>query len=1061
MKKIYRSLSRSASVFLLLMIAFAAYGQKHVVSGTITGADSSPMPGVNVLVKGTAIGSATDGDGNYSVEAGENDILVISFIGYASQEIRVGNQTNISVKMTEDVATLQEVVVVGYGEMRRSDLTAAQTSITSQDMNRTVNTTIEQAIQGRAPGVYVTQNTGAPGGGISVNIRGINSINGSNEPLYVVDGVQIQGSISATGSNPLSSLNPSDIEDMQILQGPNATAIYGSRGTNGVILITTKRGKAGDVKISYDYGYTLQTTPKKLNVMNLRQYAQMEAEYKDIAGGDVREDFLDPSILGEGTNWQDALFQSAAMQKHQISLSGGSDKTTYFLSGERTVQEGVALGSGFERTSVRLNLDNKPRTWFSIGANINYAQTDEKLGSNDLNGNNLIVNAIRLGPQIPVINPDGTYGGGNITNSSAEQFAPPNPVGLANISTNEITRRRLLGGVNAGIKIIDGLELRTNFNTDIGFSNSTKFIPTYKFGWQENQNATLENNHNLNTYWNWSQTLQYTKQFGKHHINVMATHEAQESSYKNLKGSRSGFLTNQVIDLNAGNADKIGNGGGQGEWAMESYLGRVNYNFSDRYIVTAALRADGSANFGPGNKWGYFPSVSAAWRVSEEQFFDDIEAVSDLRFRFETGLTGNQGNGGAIYGAMAKALATEWGSGFRPGNYPNSEYQWEETKTNNFGLTLGLFNNRIQLDADYYIKNTNNLSLQAELPWYLGADGNGSITAPTVNVGSLENKGWGFTLSTKNINKGGFVWESSLNLSGFKTKITALATGTSHITREGEDWFLSNLAQRSQVGHSPWLFFGYKEEGLFQSREELENSALPVDNEGNEHPIGEDGIWVGDVKYSDLSGPDGVPDGKITADDRTFLGNPYPKWFGGLTNNFSFKGINVSILITASYGNQVFNYLRYQNTNPGNINLGSNMFAEAFDYAKVALDNEGNPYLLNPETKVNRMSDNNLNGNYDRLTDKYLEDGSYMRVKNISVSYNIPSSLLARQKIVKGIRVGVSAQNIMTVTGYSGYDPEIGSYVGPNANVGQGFIGVDYGRYPLTPVYSFNLGVDF
>ncbi|MFO7256457.1 MAG: TonB-dependent receptor [Bacteroidota bacterium] len=1054
MKIVYRSFARAVVAVLLLLGFASAYGQQRIVTGQVNDQSGNAMPGVNVVRKGTSIGTATDGNGSFSIEASDDDVLVISFIGYVSQEIRVGSQSNIRVVLSEDVATLNEVVVVGYGEMRRGDLTTAQTSISSTDIQRTLNTTIEQAIQGRSAGVYVTQNTGAPGGGISVNIRGINSIGGSNEPLYVIDGVQIQGSTSASGTNPLASLNPADIASMEILQGPSATAIYGSRGTNGVVLITTKRGKAGDVKVTYDFSYSLQTPPENIPVMNLRQYAQMENEYKAIAGGQVREDFLDPSILGEGTNWQDELFKSAAMQKHQVSVSGGNDKTTFYISGERMIQDGVALGSGFERTSARVNLDVKPLEWLFIGGNVNYAKTDEKLASNNLNGNNLIVNAIQLGPQIPVRNLDGTYGGGNPANN-AEQFAPPNPVGIAELSTNKLRRDRIMGGLNAGVRILDGLELRTNFNTDIGFYHSTYYLPTYDFGWQENATAVLENNHNYNTYWGWSQTIQYTKQIGKHHINAMATHEAQESYWKNLNASRRGFLTNEVLDLNAGDAETAGNGGGQGDWAMESYLARVNYNFDDRYIVTAAYRADGSANFGPGKKWGYFPSISGVWRISEEAFFN-VPFINDLRLRFETGLTGNQGGGGGIYGRMATALPTEWGSGFRPENYPNADYQWEETRTDNYGITFGLFNGRIQVDADYYIKNTDNLILQSELPWYMGTRGDAAVGAPMVNVGSLENKGWGFSIQTTNIDKNGFKWESNFNISGFKTKITNLTTGSTHLTREGPDWFLANFAQRTQVGYAPWLFYGYIEEGLFQSVEEIENSARPVDNNGDPRPAAENSIWVGDVKYRDINN-----DGKITADDRTFLGNPYPKWFGGFTNTFSFKGIDVSILLTYSYGNQVYNYVRYQNNNPNNINLGRNMFVEAFDYAKVAVDEEGNPYLLNPGTRVNRISGSNVNGNYDRLTDKYLEDASYLRVKNITVSYSLPQSLLSKQRVVRNVRLGVSVQNAFTITDYSGYDPEVGSYVGPNAAQAEGFVGVDYGRYPLTPVYSFNVGVDF
>jgi TonB-dependent starch-binding outer membrane protein SusC len=1050
MKKVYRSLKRTASVFLLLVVALiTVYGQQRAVTGTVTDVEGSPMPGVNVVKKGTTIGTSTDAEGKFAIEALENDVLVFSFIGYASQEIQVGTRTAFDIKLEEDVRSLQEVVVVGYGEMRKGDVTAAQTSISSKDINRTVNTTFEQAIQGRAAGVYVTQNTGAPGGGISVNIRGINSISGTNEPLYVIDGVQVPGSISPSGSNPLSSLNPADIENMEILQGPSATAIYGSRGTNGVVLITTKRGKSGDVKISYDYSYSHQTAPEKLDIMNLRQYAQMENEYKAIAGGNVREDFLDPSLLGNGTDWQGELFKSAAMQKHQIALSGGSEKTTFYLSGERMKQEGVALGSGFDRTSIRLNLDNKTRDWLTLGGNVNVAQTDERISSTQ---SNLIVNAIQLAPHIPVRNLDGTFGGGNVINSGAEQFSPPNPIGLAKLTTNELTRRRLLGGLNATIKIIEGLEFRTSFNTDIGFSNSTYYLPTYKFGWQENTVAILNNNHNLNTYWNWNQLVQYSKQFGKHHINAMVTHEAQESQWKNLFAERRGFATNEVLDIEAGDESLDDTGGGQGDWAMESYLGRINYNFQDRYIVTAALRADGSINFGPENKWGYFPSVSAAWRISEEEFFV-APFVSDLRLRIETGLTGNQGNSGPIYGTL-RAGPSEWGTSFSPSRYPNPDFQWEETQTNNFGLNLGLFDNKIQLEADYYIKTTDNLIQSAAWPWYMGTVGNGGIAPPTVNLGSLENKGFGITLNTVNVNTGGFRWQSNLNFSKFKTEIKTLTTSTSQVDRV--NWWMKNWTQRSVVGEAPWLFYGYVEEGIFQSREDLENSALPSDNNGMEYPIAENSIWVGDVKYRDING-----DGIITGADQTFIGNPWPKWYAGFTNTFSYMGIDVSVLITSSYGNDVYNYIRNENSNPNNINLGRNMFLTAFDYARVAMDAEGNPYLENPETNVARMSGGNKNNNFDRHTDKFVEDGSYVRVKNISVSYNFPKSLIANQKFIKAARVGLSAQNVFTITGYTGYDPEVGSYVGPNANPGNAAVGVDYGRYPLTPVYSFNVGIDF
>jgi TonB-linked SusC/RagA family outer membrane protein len=1061
MRKFYSSLIRSATVLLFLLTAFAAVAQRNTVRGTVTGTGGSPMPGVNILVKGSTNGTSTDSDGKYSLEASADDVLVYSFIGYTSQEVRVGTQTSINVSLIEDMRTLNEVVVVGYGEMRRGDITAAQTSISSKDISRTINTTLDQAIQGRAPGVYITQNTGAPGGGVSVNIRGVNTINGTNEPLYVIDGVQIQGSTSITGTNPLSNLNPSDVESLEILQGPNATAIYGSRGTNGVVLITTKRGKSGEMKISYDYTYSLQDRPKNLDVMNLQQYAQMYLDYKNAIGDNgIREDFRDPSLLGPGTDWQKELFRKAAMHKHQVSLSGGIDKSSFYLSAERMMQDGVGLGSGFNRTSVRLNTDSKPRKWLSISTNIMVSQTDQKLGTmgTGTSGlwNNLLLNAIQLAPDIPVKNLDGTYGAGNPAVSTAQQFAPPNPVGLANITTNEQTVRSLIGGLTAGIQITKGLEFRTNFNANMGYTNSTLFNPTYQFSvYQFNNVALLRNQSNSNTYWSWNQMLTYVRDFGKHHLNVMATHEAQESFWKNLMGQRQNFPGNNILDLNVGDPATAANGGGQGPWAMESYLGRVNYNFGDRYIITAAYRADGSVNFAPANKWGYFPSASVAYRISNEDFFQ-VPFISDLRLRYETGITGNQGAGGAIYGSLTSGPSS-WGTSFSPGRYPNPNFKWEETKTNNFGLTLGVLDGRIQLDADYYIKNTDNLILQSSLPWYMGTSGTSAVQAPFVNIGSLQNKGWSFSINTLNIVSGGFKWTSNLNISSFKPKITSLTTESGQIDRTlGVAKNGTPFVQRTVVGQAPWQFVGNIQQGVFQSEQDVTNSPRPVDSNGNLFPVGVNGIWVGDAKYKDVNN-----DGKIDQNDLTYIGSPWPKWFGGFTNNVSYKGFELSVLFTFSYGNKIYNLAKDEQTNPNNINLGRNMFMSTHDYAKLATNDEGKAYLLNPDTSVPRvLGSSGLNNNYSRYTSTYVEDGSYARLKNVTLSYALPASLISKQKVIKGVRLAVSAQNLFTITKYSGYDPEVGSYVGNSYN-GDTMVGVDYGRYPLTRVYSFNIGVDF
>ncbi|GAB3532520.1 TonB-dependent receptor [Pontibacter brevis] len=1042
--------------FLLLQSVCSFAQATQPISGRVVSSeDNQGLPGVSIGVRGTSTGAISDAQGQFQLQAASDAVLVVSYIGFTTQEVPVNGRSNITITLRPDEKVLEEVVVTGYGELRASDVPSAQATITSESIERTVNTTVEQAIQGRAPGVYVTQNTGAPGGGISVNIRGINSINGSNEPLYVIDGVQIQGSNSTSGVNPLASLNPSDIESMEVLQGPSATAIYGSRGTNGVVLITTKRGKSGDVRVNYAFLTSVQTPPKPLDVMNLREYAQMDNEYKELAGGAIREDFLDPSILGAGTNWQRELFRNAPMNKHQLSLSGGSENTRFYLSGEYLDQQGVAIGSGFDRASVRLNLDSKANKWLTLGANFSFAQTNEQISTTQWD---IINNAIQLSPAIPVRNLDGTYGGGQPrlnpdgSVSEAERFTPANPIGLANIITNDMVRRRLLGGLNATVHLAEGLEFRTNFNADYGNGFGTTFLPTYSFGYQRNTIARLDNRNETSIYWNWNQLLQYSKQFGKHSLTVMATHEAQASNWRNTTLGRSGFNTNEIIDINAGeqNANQR-TGGGQGDWAMESYLGRVNYNFGDRYIIQGAIRADGSANFGTDNKWGYFPSISAAWRVSEESFFS-VPAISDLRLRFETGLTGNQGAGGNIY-ARLQQYPTEWGSGFLAANYPNPNFRWEETLTNNVGINLGLFGNRVQIEADYYVKNTDNVIVRSSLPWYLGSTGNGSVQAPLVNFGALQNKGWSFMINTINLDKGDFKWETNINLSHFRAEVTKLYTETSVVARNAPDWYIQPLwSQRTVVGESPWFFYGYIEEGIFQTEEEVRNSARPADSQGQPFEVGENSIWVGDVKFRDLNG-----DGIINELDQTKIGSPWPTLFGGFTNDFSYKGFNLSVLLTGTYGNDVYNYVRFRNSNPNNINVGQNMFTEARNYARV--NAEG--VLENPGTTVPRLSGADVNKNFARHTTKYVEDGSFVRVKNISLNYTIPTSLISKQNIVKAARVGVSAQNLYTFTKYTGYDPEVGSYVGPNVGNDNAPIGVDTGRYPITPIYSFNLGIDF
>ena len=1048
-----RLLPRMLLAFICMLFMSLTYAQERVVTGKVLDEDGVPLFNATVDVQGAKVTTLTDVSGNFRISVPATaKALIISYVGMQTQTVSINNLSEINVKLVVGDSKMNEVVVVGYGSAKKANLTSAQTTVSAKDIERTVNTTIEQALQGRAAGVYITQNSGQPGGGISVNIRGVSSINGTTEPLYVIDGVQVQGSQisfgSTSSSNPLAGLNPSDIEDVQILQGPSATAIYGSRGTNGVIMITTKRGKSGDPKLNYTFQYNLQTPPDRVEVMNLPEYAQMVKEFHVIAGGVTPGEFLDPKLLGTGTDWQAELFRNAPMSKHQLSLSGGTPATTYYLSGEYLTQEGIALGSGFRRYGIRLNLDNKPRQWITMGVNLSYNQTNEDLTTSQ---ENIISNALQLTPQIPVKNINGSWAGGDVTNG-ANQFAPVNPIAIASLTSNENVRRQFLGGLNVGLNLAKGLTFRTTLNTNLGYSNASYYQPTYQIGWAINATASMQSGTGTNTYWNWNQLLEYNKTFGKHSVVLMAAHESQESTWQNLMGRRTGFLTNDVFDLNAGDPATASNGGGSGTWGMESYFGRVNYNYDNRYIVWATMRRDGSVFFGPERRWGNFPSISAAWRISEESFFD-VSFISDLKLRLEAGTTGNQGNGSGIYAPLATG-ATTWGTGFLPSVYPNPSLQWEDTKTKNVGINLGLFNNRISFEADYYVKNTTNLNMVSSLPMYMGTNGVGSVRAPLVNLGALKTTGWGIMLNTINISNKNFRWETNLNLSHFKTNIESLNTENAFVERSS--WWLNNWTQRSTVGMEPWLFRGYIEEGLFQSLDEISKSAVPVDNQQARLPIDEqNGLWVGDVKYKDING-----DMKIDVNDMTYIGNPWPKLFGGITNTFGYKGFDLSVLITGTYGNDIYNYLAAVNSNPNNINLSRNLMRNTINYAKLTTNTNGEPVLSNPGTNVARIS-YGPNGNYARPTTKWVEDGSFLRLKNISLSYNLPESLISKQKLIRGIRATIGAQNIATLTNYSGFDPEVGAYVGRDASSSNQAIGLDFGRYPLTRSYTFTIGVNF
>ena len=1025
--------------------------QNRTVTGTVTSStDGEGLIGVSVQVKERPnVGTITDLDGKYSIQARSNETLIFSYIGYQTQEIKA-NKTIVNVQLKEDSKILDEVVVVGYGTMKRSDLTGAVTSISEDEIKQSVITSLDQALQGRAAGVSVTQNSGAPGGGISVSIRGINSLNG-NEPLYVIDGVAISGN-NSTNSSVLSAINPSDIVSMEILKDASATAIYGSRASNGVVLITTRQGQAGKTKISYEGYYGLQQLPKKLDVMNLREYAEYQNMRADIIGFGEREEFADPSLLGNGTDWQNEIFQNASMHNHQINISGGNDNVKYSISGGYLKQEGIAIGSDFERFSARVNIDNKITKWLSTGLRASVAKTTQH---NTIDNGNIIRTAIEQLPDTPARNPDGSWGAQE-TENFGTYFA--NPVAEALLRENYDKGTQMYIDFFADLTLWKGLVFRAEYAGNYSYSNNYYYQPFYDYG---HYTQTSEGRRSANNGSNWTLKtfLTYNGTFGKHNISAMVGHEAQENSWENLQGSRQNYIFNTIHELNMGDATTAKNSSGRGSSAIESYYGRFTYGYDERYLATFTLRGDGSSTFGPANRWGVFPSVALAWKINNEKFLKNVKWLNNLKLRLGWGLVGNQSADSYAYGVTMASAASIWGTGFYAGNYPNDKLKWEETKAYNVGLDLNLFNNRVEFIFDTYFKNTDNLLMRASLPTYVS----GIIQSPWVNAGAMQNRGAEFTLNTVNISTKDFVWRSGLTISFNKNKITDLYTETSSMSGVLD---ATQTLTLSVVGQPVGQFYGYKVTGMFKTEDDFyqrdgngnflldkNGSRIPVALPENQH-IAPDETWVGDFIFEDLN-----KDGVIDEQDRTFLGNPEPKFSYGFNNTFTYKGFDLNIFINGVYGNKLLNLIRQDFTNPMR---NSNLLEEATGIAKVEVIDPNSPSdaiwnvrVSNPQSAtVQRLSTVDANDN-NRMSDRFVEDGSYLRIKNISLGYTFPQKWIRKWKI-ENLRIYMNIQNAFTFTKYKGYDPEVGAY---NYNVL--LRGVDSARYPSQRIYTFGLNLSF
>jgi len=1044
---------------LLFMIPLSAMAQDVKITGTVTDATTGDeVIGATVKVQGAAGGTITDISGNYQITARVGRNLEFSYVGYKTQVVKVTKGGVINVKLAEDAQLMDEVVVVGYGVMKRSDLTGSVSSINEEQIKQGVNTSVEQAMQGRIAGVQVTQNSGAPGGGISVQIRGINSLNGGNEPLYVIDGIAMSGQTSSNNS-VLSTINPSDITSIEVLKDASATAIYGSRASNGVVLITTKHGQEGKPKITYEGYAGWQMLPKQLNVMNLHEYAEYYNTRAKIFGWGTQPQYLNQDLLTDGTNWQDELFRTAFMHNHQLNVNGGTQNMHYSISGGYLDQDGIAVGSSFKRATFRSNFDTEINKWLSINANISYSSTDQNTSFDEFS---VIYNALTGLPDMAAHNPDGSYDfGGNL-----EYNYNSNPLFEAEMKDNSRDNQSLDYNFAANIKPFKGLNIRIEYGGNRGWGRSYYFVPEYETASRKIE-SQLTHGNSTNKYNSFKQYATYEVEPWKgHRFSIMAGHESQDGEWYQGTMGRKGYISSAIKSIAVGDAATATNGEQGADWAIESYFGRLNYNLLERYLFTATMRYDGSSQFAKGHRWGAFPSAAFAWRISQEPFMKNLTWLSNAKLRLGWGHVGNQNAGGYSYGVRMKNVTTATGTAYIPANYANPLLTWESTKAWNVGLDLSLFNNRIELIVDAYLKNIDDLLLQAILPNYLKSD-NGMSPA-WENTGSMQNKGIEFTLNTVNVASKNFQWRTGITLSFNRNKLKSLNSDSGALFGKVSD----DVLTKTDIGGSVGRFFGYNVIGMFTCEDDFyqknklgefvldENGArVPVarpvvDGTTDLQPISPDRIWVGDYIFEDVN-----KDGMITEADRKYIGNPNPKFTFGFNNVITWKDFELSFFFNGSVGNDAYNYIRQAFTNPGSW---GNRMKDVFNYARLGLhDEEGsttdisNVYVTNASTAlVQRVNQYDANKN-NRPSSRFIENASYLRLKTLSLAWNVPSVWIKHAGL-EWVQLYVNAQNLFTITNYKGYDPELGA-------IGQEVIrqGIDNYRYPSQRIFNVGLKVTF
>jgi len=1003
------------------------------VTGRVTNAAGEGLPGVTVLVKGTTIGTATDVNGNFAITVPEGSTLVFSSVGFMRQEVPVGNTTAFSIQMKDDTQSLKEIVVVGYGTQSRQELTTAVSSVNGAALARQPVAGFDQALQGQAPGVQVTAPSGAPGAGINVRIRGNASLSLNGSPLYVIDGIPVlpdyQQELTSNSQrlNPLNTINPNDIESIDVLKDGAAAAIYGVRAANGVVVITTKKGKAGQAQVGLNVYYGRQYLRKKLDVLNSRQFAQ---EYNEILANAGRPPgFTDLNNLPPyDTDWQDAIFRPADIQNYQLSVSGGTDKTRYYISGGYFNQAGINIQSGFDRYNFKINLDQHVTDRFRLGTTLNLSRshTNGTVRSEAALGNSgTVLGALTQIPTVPVRNADNTYGTNPFTLSD-------NPVGNLLETSNQAIVYQALGNVYGEFDILKSLTLKTSLGLDFRTQSENTF---YSRNYPGTSSSPAEVRGSANTaanqqvIWLLENTLTYNKTFNdKHNLTLLGGQSMQASDRFTSGAGTRGFSSNAVPYLNGGSTASGIPGSYADQWSLLSFFGRAIYNYDERYLATVSFRADASSRFSGANRFGYFPAVSLGWRVSKESFFPQDGVVSDLKLRGSYGANGNQ----EIY-TYQRFSRYSLGSNYQGGGTSvlggitqsdiGNDVRWETTAQYNAGIDLSLFNNRLTFNFDAYNKRTTDLLLGVTLPQSTGA-GNLSVIQ---NVGTIQNRGIELGLITNNVNgqNGSFGWSTNFNVTANRNKVIDLGTLPNEKGEQVPRNFIGGYSIQ-QVGSPLGVFYGYQVQGIVQS--DAEGATLPKQNSLAPK--------AGDIRFVDVNG-----DKVINDADRTVIGNPNPKYFAGVTNNFTFKGIELSVFFQGSFGNDIYNQNR-------TITEGQ---TTALNQSTAVL-NHWTP--TNTNTDIPRPVFGDPNGN-NRVSTRFIEDGSYVRLKNLTLAYNLPANLV-KHAALKNLRIYGTAQNLVTWTKYSGYDPEVSA--DPFSTTG---FGRDFGVYPQSRTYTVGLNATF